>query len=168
MHNKIGNIWSLRKDGDIVVITTNGCVKSPGECVMGRGIAKQAAKLYPWLPATLGTLITEHGNRAFNLGCGLASMPVKPSQATFSGNNAVSHMSRRFKPGEQIPGWACVAQLSIIERSAKQLVEMADKFGWKRILMPRPGCGAGELRWEDVEPVLDRILDERFVVCTYS
>jgi hypothetical protein len=44
---------------------------------------------------------------------------------------------------------------------------MADKFRWQHIVMPRPGCGNGGLDWADVEPVLSKLLDDRFTVITH-
>lgn len=56
-----GDIWSARRDQDWVVITTNGAVRKDGACVMGAGIAKEAARLYPWLPKALGQCIKNNG-----------------------------------------------------------------------------------------------------------
>ena len=36
----------------VIAITTNGFVKATGECVMGRGCALTAKRLYPQLPAS--------------------------------------------------------------------------------------------------------------------
>jgi hypothetical protein len=37
-------------------------------------------------------------------------------------------------------------------------------MNWTTVIMPRPGCGNGRLRWQDVSKVLSDILDDRFVV----
>jgi len=55
----------------------------------------------------------------------------------------------------------------LIRQSARQLVEMADKFGWGSVVLPRPGCGNGGLDWDDVRPILEAILDDRFTVVTF-
>jgi hypothetical protein len=99
--------------------------------------------------------------------CCLVAFPVKPIFGVFDGSNAVGHMASKFKVGEKIPGWACKAKHEIITESAKQLVEMADKFRWQRIVLPRPGCGAGELEWCEIEALLQTHLDDRFEAITF-
>ena len=60
------------------------------------------------------------------------------------------------------------ASLEIIETSAYQLVDLANNNPWNTIVLPRPGCGAGELSWEQVEPVVANILDDRFKIITHE
>lgn len=155
-------------------VTTNGFVKKNGECVMGRGCAKQAATYWPELPKRLGGLIGERGNNVhllYTIGPGqlynqnkkyILSFPVKPVFAIYDGTNCVDHMKSRFNIGDIVPGWAAVADMDIIRRSAGQLRDIADTFGWTKVVIPRPGCGAGELSWNDVRPQLNHILDNRF------
>jgi O-acetyl-ADP-ribose deacetylase (regulator of RNase III) len=170
MKQKIGNIWKLAGDLGIVVITTNGFVKKNGACVMGKGIAAQAKQRFPDLEFKLGFYILKYGNRPFILGHNVVSFPVKPVGRLHCGFDimVVSHMRGKFRPEDTVPGWACTADPIIITNSCRNLVQMADKFGWKEIYMPRPGCGAGELKWDDIRPILlTELLDDRFIVCTY-
>ena len=55
-----GNLWEL--DGDARCITTNGTIKNDGRAVMGRGVALQAATLYPTLSLELGQFLNDYGN----------------------------------------------------------------------------------------------------------
>ena len=163
-----GDMWKLWQDGGVLVITTNGFVRANGACVMGRGIALQAAKLFPWLPEKLGSYIRKYGNRCFQLSSHIASMPVKPVSSHFGGHNVVTHMASRYCQGDFVPGWACKADQAIIVESCNQLIAMADKFEWKRILLPRPGCGAGELSWHgEIKSLIGAILDDRFYACNF-
>jgi hypothetical protein len=190
-----GDMWKEGLNYDAVCITTNGSIrKSDGWAVMGRGCAREAAKLWSDIPYILGDLIQERGNvvqlmKSVMLSddagtpareVQLVSFPVKPGliiplnmagsfdppdQATMD-SNVVAHMRGRFKPGEKIPGWACLAQSHLIEDSARQLVYLTTTKRWRKVLLPRPGCSAGELRWENVRPILNEILDDRFTVIT--
>jgi hypothetical protein len=134
-----GNIWDYQKTA-IVAVTTNGQVTN-NAAVMGRGVAAQAARLFPWFPGRLGACITENGNHVHHLGDNLVSFPVEHS------------------PYE-------VPDLRLIERSARELAALADEAGWTMIVVPRPGCGGGGLSWHDVRPLLEPYFDDRFLVIT--
>ena len=169
-----GEMWELAPQYDAVCITTNGFVKSNGEAVMGRGCAKQAARKWPKLPVVLGERIKTRGVYCAQLlrtsGFTLFSFPVKPASVIVAQDksNIVRHMRKKFAPGQTAPGWAAVADLSIIEESARQMKLWIDsKPEYKTCILPRPGCGAGELTWEQVKPVLEKHLDDRFTVVTY-
>jgi len=170
MKNITGNLWD--QECDALVITTNGFVKTNGEAVMGRGCAKEACNLIPGLAATLGRKLAQKGNAPFVIGTHkerrIVSFPVKPAKVLFNDANVVVHMKSRFKVGDIVPGWAAKAELHIITHSANILVAMADTFGWQKIVLPRPGCGAGELDWAKVEPILSQILDDRFYCITFG
>lgn len=162
-----GNI--LEMDCDAVCITTNGFVKSNGAAVMGAGIAKQMRMVIPGLDKVLGLKIAQEGNNVHALlthnGIWVVSFPVKPITEISDGTNFVKH--KFFPEGQTIPGWACKAKIDLIERSCRQLVQLANQHGWQKVVLPRPGCGAGELQWRDVKKRIEPLLDDRFVVCTY-
>lgn len=99
---------------------------------MGKGIALEARERYPELPAQLGRNIKATGNTVYIfLEHGLITFPTKENY------------------WEQ-------ASLALIERSARCLKNLVTDLGMKnRILIPRPGCGAGRLQWKQVKPVLE-------------
>ena len=139
MLETVGDIWEYAGRGDIIVITTNGSLTRNGRAIFGRGVARQAALRFPAIAEILGKLIAEQGNHVFDLGCGIASFPV-----------------------EETP-WS-LPDLGLVARSAGELRLLADRFGWQRIVVPRPGCGGGGLAWKDVQPLLVPWFDDRFVV----
>lgn len=141
-----GNAWDVYLDYDVLCITSNGFVKSNGECVMGAGIAKEAKEKFPKVPRILGAYIKKYGNRCFKL--------AKVND-TYLVNFVVKH------------NWWENADIDLIIKSCKEVTEMANKFGWKKILLPRPGCGNGKLNWSDVKPILSHLLDDRFYVITF-
>ena len=125
----------------------------------------------PWITAKLGKLINTKGNVPHILGhhanIYLVSCPVKPKTVIFDGQNIVGHAVSQFKLGMSVPGFYAKADPLLIVESAKHLVDLADTNGWKTVLVPRFGCGAGELNWADIKPLVDPILDDRFIACTF-
>lgn len=139
-----GNLWTM--PADLRCITTNGFVKATGHLVMGRGCAMEARDMYPGLDLQLGALVRKHGNHvhylALDLQTRLASFPVKHN-------------------------WWEKADITLIERSAHELVRLVDSIGYHNVVIPRPGCGNGGLHWDHVRAVIAPILDDRFTVITY-
>lgn len=170
MKLEYGNILTM--DADAYCVTTNGFVKKNGCAVMGRGIAKQVADIYPDLPKILGKLLTNKGNNVHilkDLGNEyIVSFPTKPVYTVSKGDNVVSHARILYPLLAYVPGYHAISQLDIIERSCIQLVQLTDKQGWNRVILPPPGCGNGQLNWDDVRPILEKHLDDRFVVVTFN
>jgi len=164
---------SIQLIPDAICITTNGFVKKDGTAVMGRGCAYTFAQLYPDAQEVLGYRILLYGNIVQEI-CrrpGKAAVyifPVKPESVIYDGTNAVSHMKKRFKIGDTVPGWAATADIDLIIKSANRMVEWANDENYKAIVLPRPGCGAGELSWPEVSAVLSEILDDRFYCITFK
>ena len=134
-----GDIWDYYDKGNWIVITTNGDVRKDGACVMGRGIALQAKLRFPELPYRLGKLLKEFGNSINYLWpYRIIAFPVK------------SH-------------WRGKANLRLIERSCEDLLFSRKDYKGS-IYMVRPGCGNGGLDWDGVKSILEKYLDDRFVV----
>jgi GMP synthase-like glutamine amidotransferase len=138
MLETVGDIWEYTGSG-VIVITTSGSVTQDGRAIFGRGVARQAALRNPGLAEKLGRLLVERGNHVFDLGNGIVSFPV-----------------------EETP-WS-LPDLRIIARSAQELLALADRSGWEKIVVPRPGCGGGGLAWKEVKPLLEACFDHRFIV----
>ncbi|PLX79064.1 MAG: ADP-ribose-binding protein [Desulfuromonas sp.] len=136
-----GDLWDQYAAGAVIAITTNGTVDRDGNAIMLRGCARQARDRFPRLPQILGSLIRQHGSHVFDLGQRIVSFPIEEDPF-------------------QLP------ELSLIERSCRELVELADYKEWPSVVVPRPGCGGGGLSWKSVAPILQRHFDERFQVIT--
>jgi len=136
-----GNLWDYYDKGEWIVITTNGSIKKNGACVMGRGVAKDARDRFPNLDKVLGKAIDRFGNIVFVLnsmiGAKIITFPVKHH-------------------------WQEKADLKLIERSCRQLEFVVREKSV--VYLVRPGCGNGQLKWSKVKPVLEKYLDERFIV----
>lgn len=168
MKEIIGDLFSFVGSSNAICITTNGALRKDTSAVMGRGVALQAQRLYPGIDLTLGWDILTKGLRVSKLkqvkGTWIVSFPVKPTNMRSTGLNVVKHMRDQFPVGSNVPGWACKAQLDVIRTSVAQLFELANMESWEKIVLPCPGCGAGELQWVDVRPIVS-FLDDRFAIC---
>jgi hypothetical protein len=151
MREERGDLWTYEDSTaaviDARVITTNGELNRRGEAIMGTGTAAVASDYFLGLAGVLGEYIKQHGNRCFRM----------PKEFSFWDGSRLVTMPTKDTPRRN-------SDISIIERSAMELVLMADKFDWQLIVMPRAGCGSGRLIWDDVRPILAELLDDRFVV----
>lgn len=163
---KIKSCNMFIENADAIVITTNGFVKKNGEAVMGRGTARQASRLWYGIAKVLGEKINKKGNKVFLLTHELENgiryfklprkdgpllMPVPWHVVTF--------------PVKKI--WSDPADLTLIKESCIQLLDLIKEKGWKRVLLPRPGCGNGGLSWEsNVRPLLKKTIgkDDHIVI----
>jgi hypothetical protein len=147
MQEHFGDMWDL--EADVYVITTNGTVKKDGTAVMGRGCALEAKERFPGIDLHLGNSIKRYGNVPILIGTditgssvGIVTLPVKHE-------------------------WYEQADLELIKRGIEEFSRAARDLPLtaERIAMPRPGCGSGQLNWRDVRPVIEPLLDDRFIVC---
>jgi hypothetical protein len=148
-----GDLWQLPADARC--ITTNGYVKSDGSAVMGRGCAQQARDRFPGVDAYLGMLLEERGNHVHALMVAPhRALPVEPIPGTW---DLVAFPVKH--------NWYETADIDLIGRSCGELMALADQNpSWHRILLPRPGCGNGQLSWERVRPRITDLLDDRVIV----
>lgn len=139
-----GDIWRFHDKGFSIVIPTNGAVRQDGACVMGRGLAKQAAQRYSEFPYTLGRQIKLFGNHVYlDRITRLFSFPVKHH-------------------------WTEPADLKLIARSVEELKELCRHSSLSilktKVYMPRVGCGNGGRDWKEVKPILRTLSDDFIVV----
>lgn len=138
-----GDIWDFHKQGHWIVITTNGIIKSNGRAVMGKGIALQAKERFYRLPLLLGNWIRDFGN----------------TLGIFQDYHIVTLPTKNH--------WSEISDIKLIDSQCQIL---AKAFGFasgrqkETVYMVRPGCGLGELNWKDVKPILEKYLDDKFVV----
>jgi hypothetical protein len=172
-----GDLWEYGPV-DVRCITTNGDVAGDGEkvkrhAVMGRGVARQATQRFPDVAYRLAWLLQKFGNRPMKImqigpmGCDGLHKDETPGRC--------QRDEHRIKPGVWLVSfpvkhhWRDQADLDLILSSALKLRDMADKFGWQRVLIPRPGCGNGGRDWlTEVAPLLHPVLDDRFLVAIPS
>ena len=140
-----GDLWEWRahlKCG--VIITTNGMVKASGKLVMGRGIALEAKKRFPGLDRLLGRFVLLNGNKPFRFLYQEAQLMTFPTKYL----------------------WREVSNKDLIVESAERIRLL---LGQERMIYisGRPGCGNGELDWEEVKPLLIPILPDNVLITSW-
>lgn len=142
-----GYLWNY--PADWYCITTNGSLTSKGLAIMGAGVAKQARNRYPDLPKRLGEIL--QGYRKVLLGPSLLGFN---KEDTGYDRNLIIFPTKYEWTDE-------FSSLKLIKESASMLRYLATRRGDETFAIPRPGCGNGNLRWqEDVKPILEPILPD--------
>lgn len=132
-------------------ITTNGFIKNDGYAVMGRGNAARAVTVFKEekginLPDLVGKSLKVHKNNVNRITSQLYTFPVKEH-------------------------WADRARRTLIKKSVSQLEEIIKKDNDPNLVyvVPRPGCGNGNLNWEkDVKPLMSHLPDNVWVICHWT
>lgn len=156
-----GDLWTYVPPGERVraspspspivrCITTNGMVKRDGTCVMGRGCAREAAKKWPGLPRIIGARIKESGNDVF-----LWTEYLSGKEPTVVNQLLIFPVKHK---------WMEPADPNLISMSAASLAVFAAQRPSTIFLLPRPGCGNGQLDWKDVKPLLEFLPDNVLVI----
>lgn len=149
-----GDYWEEVKKGgyDAIVCTTNKIVKANGELVMGVGIALDFKKKFPFLPKKWGEILNKRGQNQ--------GIIVSQVFDIFNENGSQKYVVAF--PTKQ--DWRNDSDITLIRKSSQQLKFLVDALGLKKVLMTRPGCGMGKLKWDDVKKEIGGFLDDRFYV----
>jgi len=133
-----GDLWDHH---GLIGVTTNGVIKSNGELVMGKGIALQAAQLYPNLPKLLGDAVAIHGNKLLYVKAyDIVSFPTK------------NH-------------WRDKSDIDLILQSSIELYTLLKQLSFPDYFMTRPGCGNGGLNWRtEVKPVIELLFPDNVTI----
>lgn len=178
-----GDIWAL-PPADAMCITTNGFVtqgRDGARCVMGRGVAKQACQRHARLEFFVGSKIMEAARINSCLPLAHPAIPLDYERRhAFLAGNLVHDLgpwtpSGNYKPVERrlvtFPvkrHWRERAIRELITYSAEQLRDLIKAKGWRKVYLPRPGCGNGGLDWAMVRPALEGVLPPEVVVVAYK
>ncbi len=153
-------------DVDAICITTNGHYTLDGLAVMGGGCAGVCAKKWPQTSKNLGQLLKQTKNNIpFIIGAvNKRGEYIAPINSVIK-NKKYKCLIYSFPTIDNLIDGA---DLQLIIRSATMLVEHINKHKLKNVILARPGVGIGNLRWADVKPVLENILDDRFTVVSFK
>jgi hypothetical protein len=144
-----GDLWEFSDDGEWVAVTTNGTINQKGECVMGRGTARDAKIRFKGIALSLGKLIAGYGNHVYLFpDFKLITFPVKRHWSEAADPKIITRSVGEIK-------WR-VEAFNMIGSNQNQKIET--------VYMPRPGCANGGLVWENVRPLLIDLPDTYIVV----
>lgn len=146
MQELTGDIWQLAdRKKDWIVIPTNIGWKSDGKNVMGRGLARQAARRWPELPWLYGSFCKEHGEIT-------PIMIYRPENKKWCETLLLFPVKPLDKEKPYLSWWH-PADLDLIRSHCSVLSFLAPQCSG-RILVPSLGCGNGGLDETQVLPVL--------------
>lgn len=153
------DLFSLLDSFDAICITTNSVIGSDGRAVMGAGCALECAKRWPATPEILASLLTRsERNIPFQLGIVTSGVFTEHvSIDSFKSECRIFSFPTKYDYLDK-------SDLDLIKASCHYMVQHADNIGLDFIALGRIGCGYGGLLWNDVKPVIAKILDERFYI----
>jgi hypothetical protein len=138
-----GDFWDVFHEYDAVACMTNKTVKDDGELIMGGGIAAGFKHQWNWLPYVWGQELKKDHRRDVMV----TMRPHAPHLIAFP---------TKYHPKSR-------SLIPLIEKCASELAVIAKTFDWK-ILITRPGCGLGGLKWDRVRLKLRDYFDDRITV----
>lgn len=127
------NIWDLYDTRKYhVLITTNIGWKRDGCNVMGAGIAKDAAKRFPFLPERYGMICKEKKE--------------KTGVILIDDIKLILFPTKQLNPAKPWTSWMNKSSIPLIERCMEQLVDILKYPKITKLVMPLPGAANGGLR----------------------
>lgn len=140
MIERPGDLW--KEEGWKVVPTAGGVMAARDgfRLVLGNGAAAQALGLFPGIDLAWGDFVRRNGN----VPCPLARLRL---------------VSFPTKHHHSEP-----ADLGLIRSSTLRLAAWACREDPEEVFLPRVGAVCGGLSWSHVRPLMEGILDDRFVV----
>jgi hypothetical protein len=127
---------------DAICITTNGNIKKDGKNVMGAGIALLAKNRFKDIDIKLGNLIKTNGH--------VVQIIIIEPKPLVSFPTKYNYWDK--------------SSVKLIEKSLIELVNLTDKMGWKKVILPKPGCNNGGSSWSRIiKPLVEQILNQSMV-----
>ncbi len=160
------DIWTLRREGDWIVIPTNVGWKRNGWNVMGRGLAAQASDRYPELAFSYGIACRDWHQK-------WPLVPI-PTMTIFDPTRLVLVPTKPLNPAAPHLSWQGPATLECVRRGIDDLSDMIagrctqpsattdqiEQYKTGRFLVPALGCGNGGLSIAQVRPLLEKLRDQ--------
>lgn len=156
----------IDQDVDAICITTNGHYTKGGLAVMGGGCAGEAARRWPEVPKRLGKMLkTFMSNIPYVIGAlDNNGDPLELTKELITNQQYKCLVFSFPTINNLIDG----SNIQLIKQSSTIMVDYANKYKLKQVILPRPGVGIGGLMWSDVKPEIDKILDDRFIIVSFD
>lgn len=151
---------------DAICITTNGQYTMQGIAAMGGGCAGVCARRWPETAQRLGKMLKTFGtNIPFVIGAlDEDGNYLEPTREMIK-NKEFKCLIFSFPTINNLMDGS---NLQLIKQSATVLKDYVDNFDLKGIVLARPGVGIGGLKWKDVKPEIENILDDRFTIVSFD
>ena len=147
----IVNLW---KNNKTVCVTVSLELRKKDMCgVVERGSAHALAPHVPRLANKLGEFIIIGKGEVGFIDDRIIAFFTKPKEGKFE--QCLPDMVGMYSWGQKIPGGHCMADPTIVARSARQLLRLAIKEHLQEIYLPVPGVMNGRLDVEDIREALD-------------
>ena len=157
------DIVDLWNRGETVCITVS--LEVDYDKIIGfvdRGNALAMSRVVPDLPSLLGHATLQHRGEIGFVSQRLIAFYTKPAIDRFE--RCLPDEVWRYHWGQKIPGAHCVADPTIVARSARQLIRLIDRDRMRRVYLPVPAVGDGALQVDDIKEALDILIKEPRVI----
>jgi hypothetical protein len=129
--------------------------------VVDRGNALALASYVPRLANKLGEYIILGKGQVGFIDDHIIAFFTKPLECKF--DHCLPDEVARYSWGQKIPGGHCMADPTIVARSARQLLRLAIKEHLSEIYLPVPGVMNGRLDVEDIREAMDVLKNSSIV-----
>jgi hypothetical protein len=145
------DMFSLLLDCEVLLATTNACVKQNGENVMGKGSAAAMARRFPHLPLMIGQKLTEDNLILGRYGICLGFPTTITWTRDAQGNPVKCNHDIRLGGFQTKYHYKDDSDPKLIKYGVDLLLKYASD---KRVVLAKPGVGEGGLSHELVERLL--------------
>lgn len=146
MKQRQGDMWSAFDSAELFLVTTNSFTRNDGALVMGRGIALETKERFPEFPYRAGEWLKVSGLRMGKYGL------LLPYADTDHPLHKLGCFQVKYHFKE-------AAELDLIQYSVELLNQLVEEDSLQDVHLNFPGIGAGQLRYDDVLPVVSRLSD---------
>lgn len=158
---------TIHEDGvDAICINTNGQFTMRGIACMGDGSARVCADRWPETAKKLGKMLKIFGtNVPFVIGAlNNNGGYLNPTREMIKNKDFKCLIFSYPTMNNMLNG----GNIQLIKQSAFILKDYVNQFELKGVVCVRFGVGIGGLKWADVKPEIEDILDDRFTIVSFA